>query len=283
MHDHEAAVPVAGVARGEERVSTLVGDRLCSHCGYNLMGQPVLREPHYSMLIVRCPECATIAAPQEYPLAGRWTNRFVAMGSALVLLFALLFFIGTKASLLLASVGITQISIESARTDLQALASQHVPNYYNIGGTAAFNAWLDAQPPGAVVEQLGGWNAIEWQFAFFAFIPTICAFFFGVIWSVILIHWPTKRLPLFALLIFVIFACIGGLLTWSEYQVLSPDVSGIVWREFGLPLYLGMIGVYWIAMFIGLMVGRPIARLFIRAFLAPRLRGPMSFILNQAG
>ena len=29
----------------EQRVSTLVGDRLCIGCGYNLAGQAVLREP----------------------------------------------------------------------------------------------------------------------------------------------------------------------------------------------------------------------------------------------
>ncbi|MCA9296719.1 MAG: hypothetical protein KC983_09375, partial [Phycisphaerales bacterium] len=85
-----------------------------------------------------------------------------------------------------------------------------------------------------------------------------------------------------AALILAIFGFIGGLVVWAVYQEPSPDVSNIIWRSFGIPLYLGLIGLNWCSLFCGLMLGRPIARLFIRAFLAPRLRGPMSFIMNQS-
>ena len=40
-----------------QRIAILIGDRFCTRCAYNLVGQSVLREPHYNMLIVRCPEC----------------------------------------------------------------------------------------------------------------------------------------------------------------------------------------------------------------------------------
>ena len=62
----------------EERVSALDGDRLCTNCHYNLIGQPVLREPYYQMFIVRCPECATVAALQEFPPLGRWSHRWAS-------------------------------------------------------------------------------------------------------------------------------------------------------------------------------------------------------------
>ena len=71
--------------RTEERVSVTYGDRLCTHCHYNLIGQPVLREPYYSMLIVRCPECGTVAAMQEYPQLGRWANRWSVISDSLAL------------------------------------------------------------------------------------------------------------------------------------------------------------------------------------------------------
>src|SRR5688572_5228275 len=61
---------------GEVRVSVLMGDRLCAACAYNLTGQTIVREPHYKLLIVRCPECATVASVQEYPLLGRWAVRW---------------------------------------------------------------------------------------------------------------------------------------------------------------------------------------------------------------
>ena len=76
--------PQAASSSGTERrtVSILVGDRLCTKCGYNLTGQPVLREPHYEMLIVRCPECGAVAALQEYPVLGRWAGRWAALLAA---------------------------------------------------------------------------------------------------------------------------------------------------------------------------------------------------------
>lgn len=61
---------------GSEARSVLVGDRLCASCGFNLVGQSIVREPHYGMIMVRCPECGSAAALQEYPLLGRWASRW---------------------------------------------------------------------------------------------------------------------------------------------------------------------------------------------------------------
>ena len=49
----------------EQRVSVIVGDRLCVHCGYNLTGQNIYREPYYELLIARCPECGSVASVLE--------------------------------------------------------------------------------------------------------------------------------------------------------------------------------------------------------------------------
>ncbi|HED53526.1 MAG TPA: hypothetical protein ENJ00_04925, partial [Phycisphaerales bacterium] len=48
--------------------SVVLGDRLCVACAYNLRGQPVYRESEYGLYLVRCPECGTPAAIQEYPM-----------------------------------------------------------------------------------------------------------------------------------------------------------------------------------------------------------------------
>lgn len=63
----------------DERVSTIGADRLCASCGYNLIGQSVVREPHYKLLIARCPECGEAAALQEYPSLGAWVSRLTAV------------------------------------------------------------------------------------------------------------------------------------------------------------------------------------------------------------
>ena len=89
MSEAPKAPPPGGTGHpAEQRISTLVGDRLCIKCGYNLTGQHVLREPHYEMLIVRCPECATVASMQEYPLLGRWAGRWAALAAGLWFLLA---------------------------------------------------------------------------------------------------------------------------------------------------------------------------------------------------
>jgi hypothetical protein len=66
----------------EERVGTIQGDRICVGCAFNLVGQPILREGRYGLLIARCPECGSVAAMQEYPVLGRWANRWAALLAA---------------------------------------------------------------------------------------------------------------------------------------------------------------------------------------------------------
>lgn len=91
----------------DERVSTLVGDRLCIGCGFNFAGQPVVREPHYRMLIVRCPECGTVASLQEFPVLGKWALRWGSIIAAAWLLAMLLLMLGTAGAIFGMSVGVS--------------------------------------------------------------------------------------------------------------------------------------------------------------------------------
>ena len=59
------------VSPGQAR-RIMTGDRFCTKCGYNLVGQEIVREKHYELLIVRCPECATVTGLQDYPRLGTW-------------------------------------------------------------------------------------------------------------------------------------------------------------------------------------------------------------------
>lgn len=83
----------------EQRVSVIVGDRLCVHCGYNLTGQNIYRESHYDLLIARCPECGSVASVLEYPVLGRWANRWAAVIAALWVLLLLVIWLGTSGAL----------------------------------------------------------------------------------------------------------------------------------------------------------------------------------------
>ncbi len=89
----------------EQRIALVNADRLCTTCGYNLIGQMVLRESHYKLLIVRCPECGTIASVQEYPLLGRWANRWGIMLAVLWFIFLLGMWPGSAGMIMGWSVG----------------------------------------------------------------------------------------------------------------------------------------------------------------------------------
>lgn len=97
MSDTERGVgePHAPTSGSEQRVSILVGDRLCVSCGFNLHGQHIVREPRYSMLMVRCPECGTVASLQEFPLLGKWMTRWAALLAVIWLLLLLGLTLGT--------------------------------------------------------------------------------------------------------------------------------------------------------------------------------------------
>lgn len=75
-----------------ERVAIVSGDRVCGSCGFNLHGQHVVREEHYAMLMVRCPECGQVASLHEYPVLGPWAKRlgFLLAGVWLLVMLAAL-------------------------------------------------------------------------------------------------------------------------------------------------------------------------------------------------
>lgn len=78
------------------QISTIAGDRLCIGCGFNLTGQPIVREETYDLLIARCPECGAVAPLQEYPTLGKWAGRSAALLAGLVTLFLVgMIFIGS--------------------------------------------------------------------------------------------------------------------------------------------------------------------------------------------
>ena len=57
-------------------------DRPCAGCGFNLFGQPIVREGHYGLVSARCPECGRLAALQEYPALGKWADRWAKLLAA---------------------------------------------------------------------------------------------------------------------------------------------------------------------------------------------------------
>ncbi len=85
----------------------MTGDRFCTKCGYNLVGQEIVREEHYALLIVRCPECATVTGLHEYPRLRTWGTRWGIVLAALWMILLLCLWPATSGIMLGFSIGVT--------------------------------------------------------------------------------------------------------------------------------------------------------------------------------
>ena len=104
-------------------------DRACIGCGFNLFGQSVVKEEHYDLAIVRCPECGVVGALQSYPTMSHWVNRFRAILTALWILVL----IGAFSISMMITMGLNAGATEIAGSDLGEI----------IGGLHA--QWIDEQ------------------------------------------------------------------------------------------------------------------------------------------
>lgn len=299
-----AAPPPPGATShpAEQRISTLVGDRLCIKCGYNLTGQPVLREPHYEMLIVRCPECGTVASMQEYPLLGRWAGRWAALVAALWFIVAFVLLMASAGILLGLGSEVTRIACEpyagwlseqqllwikaqdpdSLAQNTTWMLSQPPNPYWRIDQN-----WWAAQDPAQLLEAAGGWAEavdfgalVHWVFLTLAAVPM------GCFWAVALLHFRKRALFIFAL---VVVGVAGTFAVIAHFQ--SPGVQSWYWmtamaqaqRQIGPPITAMTLVFALIPLSIGLALGRPIVRGLIRALLPPRLRSPLALLWTTQG
>lgn len=267
-------------ARSEQRVSTLVGDRLCIKCGYNLIGQQVVREPHYSILIVRCPECGTVASLQEYPLLGRWANRWAVLLAAIWFLVMLLLVLGGGAAIFGFSNGTAFASASIYSQFLATKYQEHQQNLAKAAGTATplysiqeMTAWRDAQDFDRLFQQAGGWkHAVDW-YALTIWVPgAICTFAIGCFASIALMTHRRRSRWCAAFLILAsaaMYSYLFGYLLWQHQQ------SFWFWNEpmlrIGSRMLLLSLAVGSLALILGMLIGRKLVRGLMRILLPPRL------------
>lgn len=280
----------------EERVSALVGDRLCTNCGYNLTGQPVVREPHYRMLIVRCSECATVASLQEYPLLGRWAGRWAMLGAAMWFAASAVFLLLTASAI----IGSATLVVETASTPLAVTIAEHHLTWLkaqdpdSIGPQLQWQltmgaqtyvtldpTWWATQDPAAFLVEAGGWTGgADWSALGSWGWLSVYILAVGCFWAVLLAHLRRKWLVLFSLLP----VGIAGLFAIAIYAGDTTAVGGwatalsVAQQQLG-PLFCGLSIAYaLLPLNLGLFFGRPITRLLIRALLPPRLRNSLALL-----
>lgn len=281
-------------AQRDERVSILCGDRQCVGCAFNLSGQPVVREPHYRMLIVRCPECGTAAALQEYPALGKWAARWAAIAAGLYLLVLLAGMFaagGAGFGFCMASTDEAADSAGLAIAELQERDGIKPPGYGSPTRSATSwdpidPAWLAKQDLGALRRRVAPWpTAVIPQAAPFWTSGALVAVCFGVVASVALMGVSRWRLPLTT----VAPAALAAFFCWQRWLEITSgggmrtEANELAERMIGPTVWGMTIALLMIAMGVGLVIGRPVARGMVRALLPPRLAASFSALWTCDG
>jgi len=270
----------------ETRISTLLADRPCSKCMFNLVGQSIVREKHYGLLVVRCPECGTVASLQEYPLLGRWANRWAAIAAAAWLLLAAAVSFGIAGIMLGFSMGTIEttnyrlaelISKKHETHQAAAQMAQGVPQFQGSGWWNIDAAWWDSLDKAALLNEAGGWSgAVQWWGLLIWVIGTLVLFPLASVWAVAAAHRRGWRLLLTYIpmvLIAVAFFCMANL-AGNRWLNAGDLAARMLW-----PITLPICAVFAVLpLVMGATFGRTLARLLITLLLPPRLRVPLSFL-----
>lgn len=344
-----------GTPHADERVSILVGDRLCVSCGFNLAGQSVVREPHYRMLIARCPECGTVASLQEFPILGKWAMRWGGVLAAAWFVVMLLFTLGSAGAIFGMSYGVARMDaqpladfmskehgawakstrdeqntaqLEKAQSALviakseanaakiaaeadpgstelrakadataaalaqaeqriaavQATIDQQVQWQAYYDATWVSTDWLAQQDLGALAARARAEGVSHSSDAVKLWLLlALIAFTLGAIWGVALLHARPRRMALVCVVILALVAAMaaiqrtgGGLSTTFIGAVQMEMTTDVAARLNGLTPFALSAGLAMIPLFLGMISGRPLARLYVRLVLPPRLRGSLA-------
>ncbi len=285
----------------EERIGQLCGDRLCVKCGYNLSGQHIVRESHYNMLIVRCPECGTVASVQEYPLLGRWAGRWAVVLAALWALCVLMLLTVPPIPLVGGSFALAYASVNPAVDALgdaqEAWAAElevevETPSWDWVSTSATRHSrytrlhrefWEDFDRAAFFAEH-GGWmRLVDWRMMRQWTIAGFAMTALGIVWSLALPHVRRRWLPLAGAVMFGVCAAYWLVASdmWSPW--LPSDLEDAAMELIGPRVALAFLVVACVSFVVGLLIGRSVMRLAIRALLPPRLRGSLALLWTIDG
>ncbi|MFO0875109.1 MAG: hypothetical protein U0575_14210 [Phycisphaerales bacterium] len=281
------------------RVSTIAADRLCVACGHNLIGQPVVREPHYGLIVARCPECGEVAALQEYPLLGRWGNRLGLMLAAICMAIGIALVVASSLALTSMTMGVggafaTGLT-RQVEQDLQRWAASALPAtpWWQARAAPEAQQWWDEQGGlDGFVTAHGGWFRCGNRMALLLWIPcAAAATSIGVVWSVLLLGVRRQRLWAIGLVLIGLAATFEILVISADLDLFSASgargwfdeayrsaMMRLDWPVRGVTLALLAV-----ALAVGFAVGRPLARAATCLLLPPRFRGVLSILWTADG
>lgn len=294
--------------QGFKQVGELTGDRCCTACGFNLVGQQIVREPVYGILMVRCPECATPAALQEYPSLGRWAGRLSFLAAAV-------FILGVFGAVTITCVMFSQIPLNLGRQGVREVADkigvEHLKYQTQKASAASPPAGTPTVPAGIAPGQLNGWAYDQIEMAWWDSVDhepfknvsgavwerldrSVVAEFLGMIflgtsvgmfWSVVLCAVRRRWIWLAAVVIAVVAGAMVLMLSVEGYPRFSRSMMAIQLAEqiVGFQSVWRVFAVLMASLLAGLYVGRSIARLLVRWLMMPRYQGLFAFLWHADG
>lgn len=292
------ATPVASV-----RLGSVTGDRRCVECGFNLRGQPVVREAHYHMVAVLCPECGTPTALTEYPIRSEWSRRLGQSIMMAVLLVMLVVFLGlgsTMAGLVHQAVRVAAEPLAEAIATEFAKSPQANQTYSGVYGvpfrqnttspdTAIDPSWWTAHssspwptkvtPP---FRAFGGRTGYVWLYGAAMLFP------WAAILACVMPHrkrWSLMVIPLVtvAVSVVVLIWYHGGASSAGYYAMVYLSATDCAVSV--LPEWLWVVegAVFVIPLVLGAFAGRPLARRLIRWLVPPRQYVAFGFLWAADG
>jgi hypothetical protein len=257
----------------ETEVGPVVGkvqtDTFCPGCGYNLHTQAVLRDERLGILICRCPECGRFAAAGQTTTAARvWLNRLAGALLAGWICFVLLLFALCALFLGMLAYGHTmemtefhQVTAPPAKNQAVALSpAPAVPRVYRY----------EYRIRQFAADDVDGRRQMITNQVILGCLAGALGMLTGVLFAALLWHVNGAA----RLLAFLPVAVGCGLVAfgWNNDLMTAPI------RDWGLR----QIGFYFllesVAVGIGLLIGRPIARGLVRLLVPPKPRQHLAFL-----
>ena len=273
-----------------EQQAQLETDAFCEHCGYNLHGQPVSRDQHLGILVCRCPECGRFhPAGHKTAASNIWLSRLAASALLVWVLMIL-----TAVFLIVLGFG----AIQWLHMDLFTYNWQIAPDgreivYREITSATGGAQWIPVyagttQPvAGNVIRQVRSLRPSArqedhqsertWQdLALINFLSAGLGLLTGILLVVVFWHWKKRRYPLVILLPVAAAAwvLVVGVYLDDEFELVRTWAAQRV-------IYHAMIQGAFI--FLGILIGRPIARTLVRLFIPPRPRQHLNFLWYADG